>query len=133
MRETRFLGDYQCPSIGGEVVDIEGSRNSPLGRNGDVVGIQVDFAPDLERTVSARVELMCSFCDIALRVQSDHNHAPLLNLARPTVGFNRRFDLGVVGRDLVVDVSMEFREIGGVGVGFVRICSRFRKVDEVDR
>ena len=61
---------------------------------------------------------------VTLRAQSDHHPASLLNFARPAVGFHGRLDLGVVGRDLFVDVSMECGELGGVGVGFRRIRSR---------
>ena len=76
---------------------------------------------------------MRAFRGVTLRAQSDHHHASLLNLARSAVSFHGRFDLGVVGRDLFVDVSMECCELGGLGVGFRRIDSRCGQVDEIDR
>ena len=38
-----------------EIADVEGRRNSPIGWNGDVVGVGIDFPTNLERTGGARM------------------------------------------------------------------------------
>ena len=118
--------------IGDEITDIESSRDSPFRWYGYVVCVGVDLATDLEWTIGSGVKLVRSFRGVALGAKPDHDPAPLLNVAGSTVGVDGRFEFGVVGRNFVVDVPVEFCEVGGVSRGLVRMGSRCRKVDEVD-
>ena len=89
--------------IGKKIADVEGSRNSPIRWDGDVIRVGVDFATDSERARGARMELVRALRYVALGTEPDHDHAPLLKLVRAAVGIGSGFDLGVVGRDPVVD------------------------------
>ena len=118
--------------IGDEITDVEGVRNSPFRGDGNLVGVGVDLATDLERVVGARVEFVRFFCCVALWAESNDYHASLLNLTRSTVGVDGSFDFGVVGNNLFVDVPVELREVVGICVGFLRVGSRRWNGNEVD-
>ena len=89
--------------IGKKIADVESGWNSPFTWDGDVIRVGVDFATDPKRARGARMELVRVLHCVALGTEPDHDHASLLKLVRATMGIGSGFDLGVVGRDLVVD------------------------------
>ena len=85
-RKTWLRGDFEWALKGNDITYVEGSWNSPLRWYGDVVGVGVDFATDLEWAGGTRMELVRLLRCVALRMELDHDHAPLLKLARAAVG-----------------------------------------------